>query len=56
MSERFWHFVARHAPDRMVYWCAIVLGAHATTGEYSNQEVPRLTFCDALKRWEADRG
>jgi len=30
----------------------IEVGAHATQGQYSNQEVPALTFMDALKRWE----
>lgn len=38
-------------PKRLVYWCAIRLGANATQGEYSNQIVPDLNFVDALKRW-----
>jgi hypothetical protein len=43
---------AWHLPKWVVYWCAIRLGAHATTGKYSNTNVPELTFTDALKRWE----
>jgi hypothetical protein len=39
-------------PRSLAYWCAIRVGAHATQGEWSNQEVPALTFMDALKRWE----
>jgi len=39
-------------PRKLVYWCAVRVGAHATQGPYSNQEVPALTFMDALKRWE----
>jgi len=55
-SERFWHFVARHCPRPLIYWCAIVLGANATQGEYGHQIVPELTFMDALKRWPDNRG
>lgn len=39
-------------PKSIIYWAAIRLGAHATTGEYGNQVVPELHFMDALKRWE----
>ena len=39
-------------PRRVVYWCAIRLGCHATQGQYSDQVVPDLNFVDALKRWD----
>jgi hypothetical protein len=39
-------------PKRLVYWCAIRVMAHATTGKHSNQVVPDLLVMDALKRWE----
>lgn len=39
-------------PKYLVYWAAIRLIAHATTGKYSDQEVPALAAMDALKRWE----
>ena len=39
-------------PRRLVYWCAIRLGAHATQGPYGSQSVPDLRLTDALKRWE----
>lgn len=51
MIDRFCHWIARHLPRRLQYWCAVVVGAHATTGRFSNQIVPELTFMDALKRW-----
>jgi len=38
-------------PRRLVYWCAIRLGAHATTGAHREQVVPDLKFMDALQRW-----
>lgn len=40
-----------HLPRSIVYWSAIRVGAHATTGDYSSQVVPDLLFMDALKRW-----
>lgn len=44
--------LARRMPKRLVKWCAIVVGAHATQGKYSNQEAPALRFMDAIQRWE----
>ena len=38
-------------PRRLVMWCAVRVGAHATTGNHSSQIVPELTFMDALRRW-----
>lgn len=38
-------------PKSWAYWSTIRVGAHATTGAYSNQVVPDLLFMDALKRW-----
>uniref|UniRef100_A0A6M3XZD9 Uncharacterized protein n=1 Tax=viral metagenome TaxID=1070528 RepID=A0A6M3XZD9_9ZZZZ len=45
-------WIAWKIPKLLVYWCAIRVGAYATTGEYSNQEVPILTFMEALRRWQ----
>lgn len=42
-------------PKRLAYWCAIRVGAHATTGQYGNTVVPELPFMDALKRWELNK-
>jgi hypothetical protein len=39
-------------PRSIVYWAAIRLGGHATTGKYGSQIVPDLYFTDALERWD----
>jgi hypothetical protein len=39
-------------PRRVVYWCAIRLFAHGTTGRYGHTVAPELTVMDALERWE----
>lgn len=51
MSEKIWMWIAWRLPRTLVMWCAMRVGAHATQGQYSDQEVPALTFMDAMKRW-----
>lgn len=48
-----WMKLAWLMPKQLVYWCAIRLGAHATTGKYATTEAPSMTFMDAVKRWGA---
>jgi hypothetical protein len=50
-GDNLWMALAWKLPRRLVYWCAVRVGAHATTGAYSSQVVPDLTFTDALQRW-----
>lgn len=52
MLEKFMFWFTWKLPKRLVYFCAIRVGAHATTGNYSNTVVPELTLMDAIKRWE----
>lgn len=47
--------VAWLLPRRLVYWSAIRLMAHATTGPHEKQVVPDLLAVDALKRWDLAR-
>ena len=44
--------VAWAMPLWLVKWCAVRVCAHATMGEYSNQNVPELRFDTAMDRWE----
>ena len=53
MIEKICIFMAWHLlPNQLVYWCAIRVAAHATTNEYSSQNVTELTALESLKRWE----
>ena len=54
MKDRFSHWIARKLPKRITYWCAVVVAAHGTQGEYSGQIVPELTAMDAMRRYGAD--
>lgn len=38
-------------PRTLVYWCAIRLMAHATTGKYGADDPTTLNVMEALKRW-----
>ena len=49
--DRLWKWLAWKLPKGLVMWCAIRLGANATTGAYSDQVVGELRFMDAIKRW-----
>jgi hypothetical protein len=60
-THQWWHdklplWIAYRMPRRLVMWCAVRVGANATTGEHRNQVVPDLTFMDALKRWGGETG
>lgn len=43
--------IAWHMPGWLVYWCAIRLMAHGTTGRYGTTDPSTLSVIDALKRW-----
>lgn len=50
--EKFLFWFVWKLPRRLVYFCAIRVGAHATTNEYGDTVVPDLKFMDALQRWQ----
>ena len=52
MKEKLCIWLAWKLPRGLVYWCAIRLMAHATTGDYGHVIVPELLAMDALKRWD----
>ncbi len=52
MIEKIQRWLAWRLPHGLVYWAAVRLLAHATTGKYSATIVPDLRAMDALQRWE----
>lgn len=48
--------LAWRLPRRLVYWCAIRIGAAATTGQWGKEETPTLTFANAIDRWRRSNG
>lgn len=52
-AERLLLAIVWRLPRRLVMWCYIRVGVHATTGQYGNTVVPDLTMVEALERWDA---
>lgn len=50
--DKAWMWLANRLPRSLVYWAAIRLMAHATTGKWGHLNTPGTTVEDALKRWE----
>lgn len=48
--------IAWMLPHRLVMWCGMRIGAHATSGAFGHTVVPELEFMEAMKRWESDTG
>lgn len=39
-------------PRKLVMWCYLRVGAHATTGRFGNTIATDITMMEALKRWD----
>ena len=50
--EKMKMWIVWRLPKWMIYWSAVRLMAHATTGSNSHVVVPELLAMDALKAWE----
>ncbi len=49
--EKFWFSLAWKLPKKLVYYCGVRMGAHATTGQYGSDNVDEVTMIETLKRW-----
>ena len=52
LGEKLLTAIVWRLPRRLVYWSAIRVIAHATSGQYSHTVVPELPAMEALKRWD----
>lgn len=52
LGEKVVMRIAWALPKKLVYWCAIRVMAHATTGKHQDQVVPDLLALEALDRWD----
>lgn len=48
-------WIAAILPERVAYFGAMRIWAHATLGKYENEEISEVTMVSCLERWEADR-
>lgn len=49
--ERLQMAIVWRLPRWLVYWAAVRVGAHATTGEHGDTDPTEMPFMTALKRW-----
>ncbi len=52
MSDKICMKLAWLLPKNLVYWCYIMVHAHATSHKYSNLTPDEVTWSMALKEWE----
>lgn len=51
LREKVVTTIAWHLPRAVAYWCAIRLGAHATTGKWGGETPDSVSLMTALQRW-----
>ncbi len=55
MNEvKFWYWLVRRLPKKLVYFSFMHVMAHSTTGKYGSTIVPELTGMDAVERYRKD--
>lgn len=52
LKERVPSWIAAKLPRSVVMRCYLRVGAHATTGQFSNTNVVELPMMEALRRWD----
>ncbi len=52
MKDRIWRWLASLLPKQLVYFAAIRMWAHATSGKWSDEDAPSVTFNQGVSRWE----
>lgn len=50
--ENFWLWLSYRMPKALIYWCALRVAVHATTGEWAREEVDSVSIMVALDRWD----
>jgi len=51
MRDKLYRNIAWLLPRQLVMWCTMRVIAYATSGQFSGQNVPKLTAMDAVGRW-----
>jgi hypothetical protein len=52
MIDNFYLWFVWKLPHKLVYWCGIRLGAHASTGQWGADNITTVKFFEVLNRWE----
>ncbi len=56
MREKIWQWLAGRLPSGLIYWAAIHVIAHATSGKHGDTEIQELSALEAVGRYGEDFG
>jgi len=51
---KFWYWIVKFLPKKLIYFCFMTVMAHSTTGKYSDTVLPGLSGMDAVGRYGKD--
>lgn len=49
-----WFRLVKYLPKKLIYFCAMRMWVETTVGKYENTDPTKLTFLEAVKRFEYD--
>lgn len=52
IKEKVYMWLAWRIPKTLAYWVFVRVFSNATTGAWSNEEVPGVTCEQAMRRWK----
>ena len=52
---KIWYWIIDRLPIKLVYFCALKVVAHSTSGKYGRTIVPELSAMDAIGRYSKDK-
>lgn len=55
-EEKFWYWLVKKLPKKLLYFSFMQVTVEATTGKYSDTIVPEITAMDVIKRYGDDNG
>lgn len=55
-TVNLWFWFIKKLPKKLIYFCALQLGAETTTGKHGDTIVPELGLMEAVNRYEKLHG
>lgn len=56
MKDKFYYWISRKLPKRLMYWCAIHVCAYVSCNEFSNKTPDEINIMEALKSYNDTYG
>ena len=52
VKEKYWFWVSKKVPNKLVYFVLIRAWAYATCGKYGTTNATEITMDEVIRRWE----